>query len=170
MIAISFVQRSKTQIGWAVALFLFALAITGCGGKSGKVSGQVMFQGKPLPGGVITFRPVDTKRNPVTATIDPNGNYEASVPAGEVKVSVDNRVLKSSSGPAQTPKGVPGGAQIGPPKDSMGGAGKDRNFLAPPGEKPPGTYVPIPEKYYDTESSGLSLTVKGNETYNPELK
>jgi hypothetical protein len=39
------------------------------------------------------------------------------------------------------------------------------------GSGPAGTYVPIPEKYYQAETSGLSHTVKkGSESYNIELR
>src|SRR5262249_40092880 len=65
-------------------LLLLPLALTGCGVPSGKVSGQVVYQDKgqekALPGGIVTFRPIDTTINPVTAEIGPDGNYEATVP------------------------------------------------------------------------------------------
>jgi hypothetical protein len=169
-------------VGRLGLLLLLFSAVTGCGWEKGKVSGQVLFQGKPLPGGVVTFRPVDTSLNPVTAVINQDGNYEATVPAGECKISVDNRALEGpgarSVGAGGAPEvgggrrgGPPKGVAVGPPKGAIEEATKDKKMPGVSSEKPAGTYVPIPKPYYDPETSGLSLTVKaGSQTHNIELK
>src|SRR5262245_36617726 len=92
------VRNRFLTIAKLTALFLLPMTLTGCGQPKGKVSGQVLFQGKPLPGGIVKFRPVNSALNPVTAQIDENGKYEAAVPAGECKISVDNRGLLSEGG------------------------------------------------------------------------
>jgi hypothetical protein len=168
----------------AVLVFI-PLAISGCGRGTGKVSGQVLFQGNPLPGGVVRFRPVDTKLNPVTAEIDADGKYEATVPAGECKISVDNRALLNPEGGSPvgvggggggaaikaSPGGPPKGAAFGPPKDAMQGVGGDQNVPNVSGKKPVGKYLDIPKNYYDPETSGLTLNVKrGTQSHNIELK
>src|SRR5436190_453205 len=86
---------------WGGLALLLSVAL-GCGG-SGTVSGTVLFKGKPLSGGKVIFRPVNTRNNPVTATIDASGHYEVKVPTGEVQISVDNRALKGADrGPIGT--------------------------------------------------------------------
>jgi hypothetical protein len=126
------------------------------------------------------FRPLDTSQNPVSAVLDQDGKYEAIVPAGEVKITVDNRSLKSPPrGPVgvsgnpegdQRPAGVPKNVPVAPPKGAMGEATRENN--APPitPQTQVGKYVPIPEKYYDPDTSGLSLKVtRGSQPFNIEL-
>jgi hypothetical protein len=167
--------RSRVAlIGRLAVLLLVMPIVTGCGASTGKVSGQVIYQGKPLPGGIVMFRPKNAALNPVSAEIDANGKYEARVPAGECKVSVDNRSLSNPDGPSPVgaggaPTGVaPKGVAIGPPKDRIATEGKDVTLST---KKAEGTYVPIPKSYYDPETSGLTLTVKsGGQTFDIELK
>ncbi len=132
---------------------LMILAV-GCGkAKSTKhveVSGQVLFNGKPLTGGRITF--VDDKGFSSEGTIDENGNYKLNAPVGDVRVAVDNRMLRNT------------GAQK-----------YAKNVLKRPGSEDPGTfkgtYVQIPDKYYTPESSGLTYKVlNGTQTKNFELQ
>jgi hypothetical protein len=160
-------------------MLLFLLAVGGCGGK-GKVSGQVTFDGKPLPGGIVRFRPANTAFNPVSATIDQDGRYEATVPAGECKISVDNRALL---GPSAGPVGITGGGKVGgrgapskgaatgPPKGVMDQVKVEKGVPEiVQQQRQAGTYVAIPKQYYDPETSGLTMTVKsGGQTHNIEL-
>jgi hypothetical protein len=151
---------------------LFAL---GCGGsKTAKLSGKVLFDNKPLPGGTITFYPADGgKLNPASTAIQEDGTYSLdNAPTGEVKVSVSNAHLKGAN------DGIKRGPGGGPPPASQ-------NIKAPPEvmakmpQQPPdnkltpiGKYIPIPDKYGKPETSGLSTTIKGgNQTdVNFELK
>lgn len=111
-----------------------------------EVSGKVMFQGKPLPGGRITF--VAVKGGfASTETIDESGHYQIKAPIGEVKISVDNTMLKSQGG------GKRGG---GPPK----GMKHPRPPDSKSEEKPiKGQWVQIPRQYADADKSGLTYTV-----------
>lgn len=145
--------------------------LVGCGGRKVTVSGQVLFDGKPLPGGYVLFRPVDTKHNAVTAELDEQGNYQAILPAGEVQVAVDNRELQPRpTGPIARPPDMPAEVQKAmnenkstPPSQST------TNPNAPP--KLRGKYVPIPEKFYSGEDSGLTFTVDpSNPKHDIELK
>ena len=161
--------------GRAVGLFgllLLLPILVGCGGGGeGTVSGKVTFKEKGpfkekgLPGGRITFRPVDPRRNPVTAPIDPDGNYEARVPVGEALVAIDNRELEPAGkfGPPVIP-----GLKLPPqPKQPVSPAEPSPN--AP--EKLPGKYQPISEKYYSPDKSGFRITVKGgSQAENFEVK
>ena len=153
--------------------FLFVLLLVfaaGCGGR-GTVSGQVLYKGKPVPGGWVTFRPVDGSANTVNARIDQNGHYEATLPTGEVKIAVDNRDLQpvpaeDGSGPALPPMfKLPAGLKPGPKTPPAAVPSESAS------EKLPGDYVPIPEEYYTVESSHLTYTVKrGPQTHDIELK
>lgn len=141
-----------------ILLGLLLPLLVGCGPGQGKVSGRVLFNGAPLPGGLVTFRPADARQNAITAPIDAQGNYEAILPAGEVKVCVDNRELEPPpvlSG--LQPPGLPPEVQkaIGGKADKAAPRAADK-----PADKPAGRYVPIPEKYYTVETSGLQFTVQ----------
>ena len=72
-------MRIPTWLGLAAA----AGVLAGCGPGKGRVSGQVLFNGKPLPGGWVTFQPAVRGHNPVSAEIDRDGNYSAVLPAVE---------------------------------------------------------------------------------------
>ncbi len=163
-------------------VLIFLLFAAGCGGPGqGKVSGQVLYNGKPLPGGTIMFHPVNSKYNSATAIIDQNGNYEVTVTAGEVRICVDNRALKApaddegivpTGGGVATGgfKGPPKGAALGPPKDALSKATQGKEI--PKGQSQPlvGKYVAVPQKYYSPETSGLTFTVKGgSQSHNVEL-
>jgi hypothetical protein len=136
--------------------------VAGCGPGEARVSGRVLYQDKPLPGGRVTFRPADSRRNSVSTPISPEGTYEATLPVGEVRISVDNRELEpppSAAPPPSLPNfKPPAGVVVPPPK-------KEEH------QKPPGTYIPIPEQYYTIEKSGLTYTVtKGSQTHDIVLK
>jgi hypothetical protein len=147
---------------------LLLAAAVGCGGPGkGKVSGRVLLDGKPLPGGRVTFRPADPRQNSVSAELDEQGNYQADLPAGEVKVAVDNRELEPQ--PPMITGVVPPGISAEAAK-VLGGK-KGKAAPAEGGGKPTGRYVPIPNRYYQTESSDLKFTVKrGEQKQDLELK
>jgi hypothetical protein len=64
-----------------------ALAVSGCGARTYKVTGAVTWQGKEVEDGQITFFPEDGNLHPTTAKIV-NGRYEARVPPGRAKVEI----------------------------------------------------------------------------------
>ena len=151
----------------ARALLLFLPALAGCGQPKGQLSGQVMYQGQPLPGGRLTFLPADPKQNPVPAPIDANGHYEVTLPAGDGTISVDNRELQPHpSGQRPIP---PSGIKL---PSQEGGVKAAAAAPTAGGGKLAGKYVFIPEKFYDAATSGLKYTVKaGTQTpYDIELK
>jgi hypothetical protein len=150
-------------------LLLLLPLVAGCEAGQGQVSGRVLFDGKPLPGGRVTFRPAAPRQNSVSAELDAEGKFQVVLPAGEVQVCIDNRELE------------PRGAAIGtvtPPnlspemKKLLGGDRPDRAPPKPPdaAERPAGRYVPIPERYHALETSGLQFTVKrGEQQHDLEL-
>jgi hypothetical protein len=123
---------------------MLALLAAGCSNaaaqpKRAEVSGTVSFQGKPLPGGIITF--ISDKGYLYSATIDENGHYNIEVGVGPNKISVDNRLLMKNQ------------KKTGPRLKSPDGATPQSNLA--------GTYVPIKQRYVSTETSGLVYTVTG---------
>ena len=145
-------------------LAFFAL-VAGCGGAGakGKMSGKVLYSGKPVTGGSVIFRPDAPSENTVVTQIDANGNYTVSLPLGPVKIAVDNKDLRPVEAELkkQPRPNFPKGAVVGPDKPDP--------RVNP--QKPPGTYVKIPEKYCEVETSGLNYTVKsGSQTFDIKLE
>jgi hypothetical protein len=130
------------QNGWGVLLVaLIGLASAGCGGSTGHVSGEVTYQGKPLPVGTVVFFG-SGEGSPQSTAMIANGKYEATdVPLGAVEVTV------STPEPRATP-----------------------DPLAPAGT-PQVEVVPIPKKYEIKGTSGLNLTVTGgSQTFDIKLE
>jgi hypothetical protein len=141
--------RAGRLLDWRSHILGFlaaAVLCCGCGGgtrsvATAEVSGRVLYKGKPLPGGRITFV-ADDNAFASGGTIDENGNYKVSVPVGDTHIAVDNRSLERGRG---APRGGP----------LMG-------HQQPQGEGPTelkGQYVPIPAKYYASDQSGLAYKV-----------
>jgi hypothetical protein len=112
-----------------------------------EVSGRVLYGGKPLPGGRVTFVSKSGQTFSGSGNIDEKGNYKVEAPVGDVMVSVDNRMLG----------GVP-----------VKQKGKSGEPAKKPGLKRPGSeaaqpvkghYVQIPTKYHSPETSGLNYTI-----------
>jgi hypothetical protein len=86
--------------------------------KVGKIDGKVNFEGKPLPGGTVSFHP--EKGKPFVAQLQDDGTYSVKdVPVGEMKVTIETESLKN---PAKPPKGgkkyIPIPRKYGDPKTS----------------------------------------------------
>jgi len=147
-----------------LGLLLTLAAAAGCSGASpGHVSGQVQFNGKPLPGGLITFLPADPKSNAISTNLDEQGRFSVVLPAGEVRVSIDNRQLEPRQPihlspaqlnlPSEARKALGGGGAAAPPPASHGTAAAGSS----------GRYVKIPDRYYDGMTSGLGFKVQSGE-------
>lgn len=159
--------------GWCGAarrlgLLLLLPVLAGCGSGKGTVSGKVIYQGKGLPGGRVTFRPADPRLNPVGVVLDAEGHYEVSLPPGEVVISVDNRELDPAAARAAPPPQLPPGIKLPRvPKPEAGPAEVSPNTI----QNLPGRYRGIPPKFYSTDTSGLKYTVqKGSQTHDIDLK
>lgn len=152
-------------------LLLLLPFLAGCGGGKSKVSGQVRFNGDPLPGGLLTFQPAAPKSNVVAVPLDEQGNYQATLPVGEVQVAIDNRGLQPRSTDSRNlPRDLPAQARqalsnVKPETVPPPPAGN------PAAVKPRGQYVPIPPRYYTVEHSGVKFTVEpGQQKHDIELK
>lgn len=146
-------QRSLVK--W-IGLLLLLPIILGCGPPKGKVSGRVLYQEAPLPGGFVTFQPANGHCRPIVVPLDSQGHFEATLPLGDVQVAVDNRKLEHEKEPSGHVK-----AKAAPPPPAG-------NSLA---VKPPGKYVPIPSKYYSITTSDLHFRVEsGSQNHDLDLK
>jgi hypothetical protein len=159
-------------LGWAGLIVLAPAA--GCGANTTRVSGRVLLDGQPLPGGVVTFVSVEGKAPPAIATIREDGTFEMpNAPLRSVQVTVNNLPLKpaGSKDAAAKPRGRNPHRQQMPPA-AVERAKRER-LNAPSAEEPekmPGTYVALPPKYLRVETSGLTLDVKrGADSYTIEL-
>ena len=140
---------------------LFLLMVAGCGPRQGHVSGQVTFNGAPLPGGRVTFQPADPRKNAVSVDLDDQGRYAADLPAGDVAVSIDNRELEPRAPQSGIPADLPPALRDKIRKTGGAGGGSPRPPEGAP--KSSGKYVAIPPRYYAAETSGLTIRVRGGE-------
>jgi hypothetical protein len=128
-----------------VGLTLLLAANAGCGEMKGRVSGQVSFNGSPLPAGKITFI-CEGGNKPVLSADIREGKYEIKeVPVGSVKITV---ATYKPSGTVERPHG------LGPTKRP----GTDNTPPAPPQE-----YVAIPPHYGQPDRSNLAYDVKAGD-------
>jgi hypothetical protein len=147
---------TTSRLGCLVVFGLLVL-VAGCGRKA-SISGKVLYNGEPMPGGQVTFVPVGGGP-PGTAGIDPkDGSYEIpSLSTGKMKIGVTS---------VQQPR-MPSGIKFGPPKDS--GAPPEATKAFNPGSKGD-KYVPISKHYNDPDTSNLEFEVKaGKNTHDIEL-
>jgi hypothetical protein len=138
---------------WNKVLVLGALAtFVGCGPRMGEVSGVAMFEGKPIPGGLLTFRHSDPSHNSVTYELPREGTFKVEIPVGDVSICIENREFEPK--PATMPA-IPPGMNL-PPEviKSMQASSKESSKVSD-------RWVKLPEKYYDMETSGLKILVKG---------
>jgi hypothetical protein len=166
---------------------MLLLLCAGCGARGGHVSGKVLMKdGKPLPGGTITFYSDEGSGNPISGAIHEDGTYDVrGVPLGRVKVTVSNLDLKQGAhAPAgvaaqdkgnkrpnmadmqKNPKGgPPAGIQVGPPKEAMAKMSERPPDTVGAAAEKVGTYVPIDGKFVDPGSSPLTCDVqRGDQT------
>jgi hypothetical protein len=130
----------------------------GCGGSNVKyenaeVSGRVMYKGKAVTGGRITFTS-DTGGLAQGSDIEENGDYKVNAPVGPVHITIDNRFLEPSKR---------GRRQVQHPRKP--------GESVEPGETK-GIYMPIPDKYYSIDKTDLTYTVRRGaaQTFEVELK
>ena len=111
--------------------------------KTGTISGNVTYQGKPLPAGIITFHTADGKSS-VSAQLQADGTFAAKdVPVGPTRVTINTKPAKPKPPAEKEPQ--------------------------KPEEGP--KFIPIPAKYADPNTSGLAYEVKpGKQTLDLDLK
>jgi hypothetical protein len=103
--------------------------------------------------------------------LDEQGRFSVVLPAGDVRISVDNRELEPRQPIHMSP------AQLNLPpevKDKLGSGGNAPAQPRPPSPTAGGAntsrYIKIPERYYDAAKSGLNIKVQsGDQTHDLEL-
>jgi hypothetical protein len=150
-------MQSHRVCGGLAFLAFLALSL-GCGAGAKEravVSGKVSIGEKHLTAGNVFFHGANNVT--ANATIDSNGNYElADAPIGEVRVSFT--VPKVNPGHLAKmqamKKGMPDMKSVDP-----SGSGMAISIM---GDMPE-NIVPIPDKYANPETSGLTYIVKSGE-------
>jgi hypothetical protein len=151
------IRSFRPFVSLFVLLAAVMLPLAGCG-KTNKpltVSGKISYKGKALGGGTIKFHPSAEGAGMVPGNIKPDGTFSFGVPAGQSQISIETESVRDV-------------------------ARKGGNYMKMPGAKipegmkvsdtPDPTYVPIPKKYADPKTSGLTWDVSpGNNTKNFDL-
>ncbi|MBA4063317.1 MAG: hypothetical protein C0501_06315 [Isosphaera sp.] len=135
-------ERRAAALGLAAAL----LAAAGCGPATTVAAGKVTFQGKAVAWGTVTLAgPDGTVRQ---GLISPDGGFSIpDVRAGTVRVGV-------VSGNPEAKRGADAGDRRGPP----------------PPKLPPGAWFPLPERFADFNTSGVTAEVKAGQPLEIDLK
>jgi len=147
---------------WMTLLVLLApLGLSGCGPGTATVSGKVTIDGKPLKAGNLTFIPSAAGKQSRGMTINENGEYKLEhVPVGPVTICVETESL-NPAGKRMPPAYKPPAGQKAPEGFGSGDSAAEAAKR----------YVPIPKKYAEKDTSGLTYEVKsGSQEYDIELK
>jgi hypothetical protein len=133
---------------------LAAVALAGCGGGTGTLTGKVTYQGKPVVYGSVLVRCADGQQR--SGNVEPDGSYTVlNVPAGPVKLAV---VSPEPPDPTKAPPNR-GRGERAPPQQAAAPA-SDRS-----------KWVKLPDNYADPDQSGLTATVTaGTVTHDIVLK
>lgn len=149
---------TSLQRNWLVGLL--AISIVGCGGynygPTGKITGKLTFQGKPLAAGTaVSFMQME-KGFLAFGLTDPEGKFSVKswnngdMPVGKYKVML---------APSTTANAT-----------AANSASAEEAFDKPEIVAPP-VSVDFPKKYRDTATSGLEFEVKaGNNDFEIDLK
>jgi hypothetical protein len=157
-------SRDSTRASGGLLLMTLFVFSVGCGPNykaRGSVKGKVTFEGKSLPTGTVVFLGKNNMSG--SAAIDKDGNYSLpDAPLGDVTIIV--MVPKPPPGGLEKMK-LPPGTKEGKSIDPEG-SGKSISIMG----TLPTHIVPIPDKYGNEATSGLTYTVqKGEQTHNIAL-
>jgi hypothetical protein len=133
-----------------LALLCLLATMVGCGRAKGVVSGKVSYHGKSVVCGIVQAFGSDGL--PVSTVIQPDGRYTLPpLPVGETRITV------SSSNPGLASKRRLSRKGKSHPSEA------DRIPEPEPPKIPAGEWFAIPNKYRDSQQSGLSVTVSSKE-------
>jgi hypothetical protein len=137
------IRQNRTKLFACLAALVLA---AGCGSSQAVVSGKVTVHGQAVTAGTVLF--LGANNQTATGTLDGEGRYVAPhVPMGSVKVAVQT---------------------LRPEQVWAAAANRPKN--APPLPSRLTNLVPVPEKYAEPETSGLTCDVqRRQQEYNIEL-
>jgi len=156
----------------ALALGLLVFS-AGCGGidyrSRGSVKGLVTIGTKNLTAGTVTFTSAIDPAYTASAKIDKTGNYHMpDAPLGDVKVTVFVPALPM--GGLARMKGGPPPTKEAKDKDKASVSPEDPSKRISIMGDMPDYVVPIPDRYGNIETSGLTYKVqRGEQTHNIPL-
>jgi hypothetical protein len=155
-------SNKRRVISLTAASFILISVSAGCGSpKTARISGKVLFQGRPLPGGLVTFYPMEGQSLPASAIIGEDGQYSLeNAPVGSVKITVNNVALKNGEVPPIGKSSARTAFTLASKEAIRAREGKD--IPPPKNSKIAGTYVPIPTSYANIKTTGLDYSVEGN--------
>jgi hypothetical protein len=139
------------------------LLAEGCGSGKGIVSGKVLYQGKPVPGGTVSFN--SDKGGVFFSPIEEDGSYTIrGIPTGPAKIAVETESFRPPlSAPLQR-----GGGSVSPEFLKQNLEKMNPQMADPQRAK---RYVPIPQQYRDPDKSNLTYEVKsGKQQHDLDLK
>jgi len=144
---------SVLRRGWPVMLLLLA---AGCSSK-GTISGKVTYQGKPLTAGTVTFVP--EQGGGAFMGYIREGQYKVEdVPPGSAKIAV--------STPVASNRFI---GKMQPPPEVLKSAVRDMPSADAAKQAVPEA-VPIPSRFENPDTSGLTYTVKsGGQVHDIDL-
>jgi hypothetical protein len=146
--------RRLAKVSQVVLTVNLVVTPTACSSPkpTGEVQGRVTYKGVPLPEGIVLFLAEDRRQD--IGSIRHDGTYVVEqAPVGLNKVSVQTSQPSPPLGPALVHANEP-----------------EKKGL-PTGYKSPVKSIPIPARYANTDTSGLTFTVhQGSNRYDIELK
>jgi hypothetical protein len=152
----------RTGHTFRAGCLLLALAADGCSRATGKLSGKISYNGKPLAVGSVVF--IGVEAQPRTAWIEADGSYQFNeVPVGEAKLAVcspDPDLAERTRSQTKTRPGTKKAKRVLPMHSPPEMAGEDR-----------WKWFAIPSKYGDVDHSGVRVTIQsGLNMYPIEMK
>jgi hypothetical protein len=152
-------QAARFGLGVTGAFCLCGILLAGgCGGK-GVVKGKVLYQGKPVRGGSVSF--VLERGGTMFSPIEEDGSYTIpGVPPGTAKITVETDSVR----PSVMQRDASGG-----PPEFMKKYIQEKEPQAL--EQRSKRYVRIPPQYSDPDKSNLSYVVNsGQQEHDIDLK
>lgn len=144
-----FRSRRRFPSFWLGVILLACLAVAGCGGDqlpTAPVQGKVLYQGKPLQFGAVTFQPAAGP--PASGAIQPDGTFRLSTYGNNDGAVLGMHKVAVSCFDSQRPDAPP------PDPNAEPGLGKPL----------------VPQKYLSADTSGLTAEVKSrNEPFEFQL-
>jgi hypothetical protein len=144
------------------SVLVFALVtVIGCGVSKTPLSGKVTMNGKPVVWGNVTLITSDGMSHYAELQIDGTFKTVDSVAVGPVKIGVTSSKPVVAAAPPKQEAGVKNNEMAGLTRGDRGKKATEEQAKA---------WFPIPEKFADPNSSGLSDTISSGKPLNVELK